>query len=107
MQPRHCVHVCVQGLAGPAAIAAANLSSDSDSSSSSGDVDDPEHHADRDHKAAMTGRAAKQALAVNIRMPRWVWMLCMPPGLLSVVQWCTVSCKVVVPATWYVATWLV
>lgn len=58
----------LQGLAGPgaAALAAAELSSDSGSSSSDDDGDG----GDRDHRAAVAGRAAKQAMAVNIRMPR-------------------------------------
>jgi hypothetical protein len=54
-------------LAGPSAVqmAAADLSSSgSDSSDSDGDGEE------RDHRAAVAGRAAKQALAVNMRMPR-------------------------------------
>ncbi|WIA22484.1 hypothetical protein OEZ85_004780 [Tetradesmus obliquus] len=54
-------------LAGPGAVqmAAADLSSGgSDSSGSDGDGEE------RDHRAAVAGRAAKQALAVNMRMPR-------------------------------------
>lgn len=56
------------GLTGPAAaaLAAAELSS-SDSDGSSDWSDDGE---DRGHRAALAGRAAKQALAVNMKMPR-------------------------------------
>jgi hypothetical protein len=55
-------------LAGPSAVqmAAADLSSSSDSDSSGSDNDGEE----KDHRAAVAGRAAKQALAVNMRMPR-------------------------------------
>lgn len=49
-----------------AALAAADLSS-SDSGSSSSDEDDADAG---EHRAAVAGRAAKQALAVNMRMPR-------------------------------------
>jgi hypothetical protein len=56
-------------LAGPSAVqmAAADLSSSSNGSDSSGSDNDGE---EKDHRAAVAGRAAKQALAVNMRMPR-------------------------------------
>ena len=58
------------GLAGPAAaaaMAAANMSSDEEGGKDSSDSEE-----ECDHRAAVAGRAAKQALAVNMNMPRWV-----------------------------------
>jgi hypothetical protein len=59
------------GLAGPAAaaLAAAELSS-SDHDDSDLSCDDDNTGEDRGHRAALAGRAAKQALAVNMKMPR-------------------------------------
>lgn len=58
------------GLAGPGAtaLAAAHLSSEEEQDSSDGSRGDGEGC---DHRAAVAGRAARQALAVNMRMPRW------------------------------------
>jgi hypothetical protein len=54
------------GLAGPAAanMAAAEVSDGADADSS-------DDGGENDHRAAIAGRAAKQALAVNMKMPRW------------------------------------
>jgi hypothetical protein len=53
-------------LAGPAAaaMAAAHASSDEEGAGSS------DSEGECDHRAAVAGRAAKQALAVNMKMPR-------------------------------------
>lgn len=57
----------LSGLAGPAAaaLAAADLSSSGGEGDGSSDSE-----GECDHRAAMAGRAAKQALAVNMKMPR-------------------------------------
>lgn len=78
-EAKHCATIIVraskvtqrqqlEGVAGPAAAVLAAAALSSDDSDASSDLDGEE--GERGARAALAGRAAKQAAAVNLKMPR-------------------------------------